>query len=195
MRPANTIDMCRSSHQRLVAAVDAFDEAAFREPSRLAPWTRAHVVAHLINKAEAHVGLFEGAAVGETRSLYPVGHSQDEAAELGAAKPGTVLSDGLRYWFQQLETSWDSLKDGHWHREGIMTAGSRTMEEIVSHHLRNIEVHHVDLGVGYTPSDWPHDFIERELAKRLDGLAGRANHSDLLAWLLGRQEAPDLGPW
>jgi hypothetical protein len=53
----------------------------------------------------------------------------------------------------------------------------------------------VDLGIGYRVSDWPPIFVERELAKRLPSLPDRADHSDLLAWLLGRATAPDLEPW
>ncbi|MEO8695079.1 MAG: hypothetical protein ABI658_16245 [Acidimicrobiales bacterium] len=69
------------------------------------------------------------------------------------------------------------------------------MVEIAAHHLRNVEVHHVDLDIGYQPRDWPEFFIEAELAKRLRALPDRANHADLLAWLLGRSPAPELGPW
>jgi hypothetical protein len=77
-----------------------------------------------------------------------------------------------------------------------MTAGPRTMTEIVTHHLRSVEVHHVDLDIGYLVSSWPPIFVDGELAKRLRALPNRADHADLLAWLLGRATAPELlGPW
>jgi maleylpyruvate isomerase len=69
------------------------------------------------------------------------------------------------------------------------------MVEIVSRHLRDVEVHHVDLDLGYRPSDWPAIFVEHELGKRVRALPERADHADLLAWLIGRAPAPDLGPW
>ena len=69
------------------------------------------------------------------------------------------------------------------------------MSEIVTHHVRNVELHHVDLDIGYRPSDWPANFVEGELAKRLRALSDRADHADLIAWLLGRAPAPELGPW
>jgi len=68
------------------------------------------------------------------------------------------------------------------------------MTEIVTRHLRDLEVHHVDLDAGYTPSDWPAEFVEFELAKRLRDLDRRADRAALLAWLLGRCPAPELGP-
>jgi maleylpyruvate isomerase len=70
------------------------------------------------------------------------------------------------------------------------------MAEIVAHHLRSVEVHHVDLNIGYQVSQWPATFVEDELAKRLRGLPERADHAELLAWLLDRAPAPRLvGSW
>jgi hypothetical protein len=53
----------------------------------------------------------------------------------------------------------------------------------------------VDLDIGYRISDWSAAFVEGELAKRLRDLPGRADHAELLAWLLDRAPAPELGPW
>ena len=57
------------------------------------------------------------------------------------------------------------------------------------HRWREVELHHVDLGLGYTPADWPEAYVERELAislallpERLDGSGQR----QMLAWLVGR---------
>jgi len=74
----------------------------------------------------------------------------------------------------------------------MMAAGPRTMAEIVAHHLRNIEVHHVDLDTGHRPSDWPSILVEGELSKRLRLFPDRADHAEILAWLLGRAPAPEL---
>lgn len=82
-----------------------------------------------------------------------------------------------------------------WDGLGEMTVGPKTMTEILGHHLRNVEVHHVDLDIGYRVSDWSTLFVEGELAKRLSTLPSRADHADLLAWLLDRGRAPDLAPW
>ena len=94
-----------------------------------------------------------------------------------------------------LEDAWDRLPEPHWAATAAMTAGERTLAEVVSHHLRNVEVHHVDLGAGYHASDWPALFVETELPKRLRDLSSRAAPADLLAWLIGRCDAPELGPW
>lgn len=67
--------------------------------------------------------------------------------------------------------------------------------------LREVEVHHVDLGLGYEPGDWPEDYVRWELPGFLEELperlAGPADERRLLAWLVGRTPWPDglqLGP-
>ena len=195
MRPDDVIDACRSSHRDLVTAVTPLSHDDFRSPSLLPGYSRGHVVAHVINKTTAHVSLFGGALVGETRRLHPDGYDPDRAAQVGATRSALELCAELKRSFEQLETAWETLDDGMWDRQGIMTAGPRTMAEIVTHHLRNVEVHHVDLDIGYRPSDWCALFVEIELAKRMRALPDRAEHAALLAWLVGRAPAPDLDPW
>lgn len=195
MRPALEIDTCRSSHRRLVDAVARLSDDILRSPSLLPGYSRGHVVSHLINKVTAHVSLFVGASVGEVRRLHPEGHDADVAAALGAGRSAEALRSDLERAFEQLESAWEFLGDELWDRQAIMTAGHRTMAEVVGHHLRNVEVHHIDLDIGYRPAEWPSAFVDGELPKRLSGLANRANHAELLAWLLGRASAPELDPW
>jgi maleylpyruvate isomerase len=195
MRPDALIVACRTSHRSFVAAVRPLSDDDLRAPSLLPGYSRGHVVAHVINKANAHVWLFRGASAGEVRRLHPDGHDADREADAGARRPASVLRADLEQSFDDLEAAWDALDDDKWEQQGIMTAGPRTMSEIVGHHLRNVEVHHVDLDVGYRPRDWPEVFVEAELSKRLRGLPDRAGRADLLAWLLDRAPAPDLGPW
>lgn len=196
MRPDDVIDACRASHQRVLESVATLGEDELRAPSRLPGYSRAHVVAHVTNKADAHVRVFGGPAAGEVRRLFPDGYDADEAAATGGELSPRALLAALTASLRRLERAWDALEDSQWDAKGFMTAGWRSMAEIVGHHLRNVEVHHVDLDVGYRPSDWPAMFVEGELERRMRDLPGRADHADLLAWLLGRGPAPDLhGSW
>lgn len=195
MRPDADLATCHASHRRLLGTLAPLADDDLRAPSRLPGYSRAHVVTHLANKTRAHARLFDGAAAGEVRRLHPEGHDADRAADAGADRSAAELHADLARSFTLLEAAWDALDDARWGCQGIMTAGPRSMTEIVGHHLRDVEVHHVDLDLGYRPSDWPAAFVERELAKRLRDLPARADAADLLAWLLGRSPAPELGPW
>jgi maleylpyruvate isomerase len=63
-----------------------------------------------------------------------------------------------------------------------------------------VEIHHVDLGLGYSVADWPDDYVDRELAISLRLLPERLDGGDqrlMLAWLLGRGQQPavTVQPW
>jgi maleylpyruvate isomerase len=68
--------------------------------------------------------------------------------------------------------------------------------------LREIEVHHVDVGLGYEPADWPEDYARWELTALLATVVSRVHRTDdvraFVAWLAGRRPVPstiELGPW
>ena len=196
MRPTEAIDACIEGHRRLEAATARLTDEDVRRPSRLPGWTRGHVLTHLAAKTLTHVDLLEGAESDEIREQYPDGLAPAQAAvEAGASRPAAELRVELSRSFALLEAAWTRLEEQHWDRLGICVPGPRSMAEIVLRHLRDVEVHHVDLDIGYEPADWPAFFVEAELAKRLPALADRAPHALLLAWLIGRGDVPELAPW
>jgi maleylpyruvate isomerase len=197
MKPVDLIAACRASHRTLLAGLEPLSEDDFRAPSLLPGYSRGHVVTHLANKARAHVVILEGPAVGEVRQLHPDGYDPDLAAHGAAAgRSADDLRSDLGQCFELLEATWDALEEPFWDRQARMAAGLRTMREVVVHHLRNVEVHHVDLDLAHRPSAWPAILVESELPKRLRSLPDRADHAEILAWLLGRAPAPELiTPW
>jgi hypothetical protein len=60
---------------------------------------------------------------------------------------------------------------------------------------REIEVHHVDLGLGYEPDEWPDDLAGRWLADLLPTLPDRTSPQQLLAWCPDRGIPPVLADW
>lgn len=197
MKPVDTIAACRTSHRVLLASLAPLSDDDFRGPSLLPGYSRGHVVAHIANKAKAHVVILGGPAAGEVRHLHPDGYDPDLAADRAAAvRPAGELRSDLAQCFELLEATWDALDETFWDRPAMMVAGLRTMREVVSHHHRNVEVHHVDLDIGHRPSDWPAILVESELSKRLGSFPDRADHAEILAWFLGRAPAPELtGSW
>jgi maleylpyruvate isomerase len=195
MRPTASIAACHASHRRVLATLAGMTDDDFRLSSVLPRFSRGHVVTHLANTTRSHVRLFDSAAHGHVRELHPAGYDADRAADAGASRSGRELRADIAQAFGLLEDAWSSFDDTRWHCEAIMTAGSRTMAATVGHHWRDVEVHHVDLDAGYATAQWPPEFVHGELSKRIPDLARRADPAELLAWLLGRGEAPSLGPW
>ncbi len=63
-------------------------------------------------------------------------------------------------------------------------------------------MHHVDLGTGYTPTDWPNVHVAWEMTNLLPSVEERLPDPDhratMLAWLAGRGPAEhtwQLDPW
>jgi hypothetical protein len=58
---------------------------------------------------------------------------------------------------------------------------------------REVVVHHGDLGLGPVPL--PTTLVAGWLARELPRLGERTDAAALLAWVIGRGDAPELAPW
>ena len=63
-------------------------------------------------------------------------------------------------------------------------------------------MHHADLGLGYSPTDWPDAYVSVELPLALatvdDRVTDPADRRRLLTWLIGRGDQPTdlaIAPW
>jgi maleylpyruvate isomerase len=69
-----------------------------------------------------------------------------------------------------------------------------TARDLASMRWKEIEIHHVDLGLRYTAADWPLEFVEATLSTELPALKETGVDvevpdlpgPELLAWLIGR---------
>jgi maleylpyruvate isomerase len=195
VRPVLLIDAVTDAHGRLVDRVGGLDDAQVRAPSRLPDWTRGHVLTHLARNADSHTWMFEGAAAGEVRRQYPRPGMRNLDIEAGAARGAAAQLQDLREACTRLEQAWHDLSDDAWDREGEVGPGPRSMHEILFRRWREVEVHHVDLDLGFGPADWPEAYVAAELERGLPRLTERADPAALLAWLLGRDTAPELSHW
>lgn len=193
MRPVLLLEASVAAHRRLADALATLRDDDVCGASLLPGWSRAHVLTHLANKTRDHVWLIEGAVHNEV--LRPDYEGAPSVIEAGAGRSADDLRSDVLTAFADLERAWDGLAEDCWDRTGIAVPGPRSMADFAGRHLRDVEVHHADLDIGYAPADWSDTFIAYELPKRLAGLAGRTSHASLLAWLMGRGSPPELGPW
>jgi maleylpyruvate isomerase len=87
--------------------------------------------------------------------------------------------------------AWQQLPDDGWDRVGRSLTAQRTQRGWVWSRWREIEVHHVDLGLGYSPSEWPVSFVTRGLDDAFAELPARADRRKLPSDLSVRVEATD----
>ena len=108
--------------------------------------------------------------------MYPSAEVRAEGIAAGRGASAAVLRADLRGAHERLAEAWNTLPADAWDRTGRASA-TRTMHEFVWVRRREVEVHHVDLGLGYEPSDWPVGFVSarstRSSARWLRGVCRR----------------------
>ncbi|MFG2883163.1 maleylpyruvate isomerase family mycothiol-dependent enzyme [Streptomyces sp. NPDC048297] len=214
MDHAHDLACVRDATERLLTAVAELDNASPAEPSRLPGWTRGHIFAHLARNADALVNVLEG------RPMYTSAEARDADIEKDAPRPLDEQRTDLRESaarFQEagaVPADWSRTVEL---RNGVTDSAAR----VPFRRWAEVELHHVDLGIGYELEDLPADFTEREiefLAQRFSGHSevpatrvtdgtrawstGReasgpevtvsGTPADLLGWLAGRREGAAL---
>lgn len=167
----------RDATGRLLAAVGQLDDATAAKPSLLPGWTRGHVLAHLARNADALLNVFAG------RPMYAGAEARDADIERDAHRGVRPHLADLRESAARLDGAFSAQRESDWERTVEMRNG--VTDRAYSLPFRRwieVELHHVDLGVGYAMDDLPATFIERELAnmaRRFDGHPGIATSIEL----------------
>ncbi|MGD9958724.1 maleylpyruvate isomerase family mycothiol-dependent enzyme [Nocardioides sp.] len=154
------LELLHEATQRLVRRVDGLPDAAWAAPSGLPEWTRAHVIAHLTLNAEGLAGALAGLARGESVPMYATQEARDsDIAGLAAERPAAVRQRCLASTSIFVQ-SVAGVPDDAWHQLVERVPGGRTFPAsgAITMRLREVEIHHADLDVGYTPDDWSSDF-------------------------------------
>jgi maleylpyruvate isomerase len=153
-------DTIARADRALVRTVDALSESQYAEPSQLPGWTRAHVVAHLALNGDGLAGVLHGAHVGRPAPMYASPEARDaDIEELAAAAPADLRERflaGTAHFAEAL----GAMHEADWEGRFERTPGGPdfSLRNVVLMRLREVEIHHADLGTGYTADDWPADF-------------------------------------
>ncbi|MFF5721092.1 maleylpyruvate isomerase family mycothiol-dependent enzyme [Streptomyces buecherae] len=173
----------QAATDRLLTAVTPLDDAAAARPSRLPGWTRGHVLAHLARNADAIVNLLTWARTGEETPMYANDEARNADIARDADRPMLVHLDDLRTSAFRFNSAAAALTKGRWDyvvamRNGVTERAAR----LPFRRLIEVELHHVDLDVGYELTDLPADFVQREVEFLTSGKF--AGHADVPALTL-----------
>ena len=215
MRPWTEIEDelqgCRAAHARLVAGLGTLTDDQVRQPSQLPGWSVGHVLTHVARNADSHRRLFDAAARGEVGERYPGGREQRNGEiEHGSVRPAAVVRADVADSAASLEAAWDACTT--WEAVGGNRGTAEPLSETPFKRWREVEVHHADLGLGFSFADWSSGYVRRDL--RRAEMVWRASHpmgltglpaaalamppNERLAWLLGRIQVdglPDPPEW
>jgi maleylpyruvate isomerase len=200
--------------QRVLATAGGLSDPS--TPSALPGWSQGHVLTHIARNADSMCNLITWARTRVPTPQYASLDERNSNIEAGAGRPLPELVADIRDSAQRFATVAAELPPDAWAYRLDLPTGPQLAALIPWRRLREVEVHHVDLGAGYTPADWPESFAHRllhEAAGDQSGLsltldAGSLGHpvpvgsggpptvsgtaNALAAWLTGRSSGSDL---
>jgi maleylpyruvate isomerase len=167
--PMRDLASVHEATERLLGAAAELDNAAVAGPSRLPGWSRGHVLAHLARNADALVNVLEG------RPMYISAGARDADIERDATRPLVAQLTDVRDTAARFQAVGAAPAD--WNRTVELRNGvTDAAAHVPFRRLIEVELHHVDLDIGYELEDLPEEFAGREI----DFLAQRfAGHTDL----------------
>lgn len=162
------------------------------------------MLAHLVGNATAMSEMFEGYA--EDRDVTQYGGSElrrTAEIEQWQALPAAGLIALVADSGARCLAAYRGMPD--WSGSLQWLSGRRPAPAGPISRWREIEIHRIDLDLGYSVADWSAEFVDFHLARELPRLTARAPHqavpdlppAQLLGWLVGRGAPglPPLPPW
>lgn len=195
------------AHVELLATLSTLHDDQARQPSLLPDWTVGHVATHIARNAEGHLRMLRAALDGHVAAMYPGGRAQRSAdIEAGAGRAAAELLADVMQTAAELERTWAEMTPEAWNGSGEMVAGPLAAADMPFIRWREVAVHHADLGLGYSWSDWDPEYVRLDLGRMAMLWASRkpmgmtelprealsAEPRLRLAWLLGRAEIEGL---
>jgi maleylpyruvate isomerase len=193
--PLVWIDGCLAAQASLDDGLVGLNDETARSPSLLPEWSVGHVLTHIARNADSVVWRLEGAARGELRDQYPGGLEQRrDDIEAGAGRPAEDLVAEVRDSSAAVARVVADLPEQAWDAPSRTSRGVvEPSRQAIFSRWREVVVHHGDLGLG--PVQLPPALVGAWLARELPRLDERTDASALLAWVIGRGDAPELAPW
>ncbi|MDQ4070640.1 MAG: maleylpyruvate isomerase family mycothiol-dependent enzyme [Actinomycetota bacterium] len=172
---SNERDQVGDSHARLASTLASLSDVAARRPSLLPGWTVGHVLTHLARNADSFVHLLHAASRREVADQYPGGARQREGdIEAGAGRPAADLVADVLKASARLEATWSAVTEDVWRTgAGRFASGPGPLADLPFRRWREVEIHHVDLDLGYGWADWPDAYVDAELERAVAGLPAR----------------------
>src|ERR1700734_1919929 len=145
---------------RLLAGTAAITDARAREPSLLPGWTRGHLLTHLARNAAGLRNLLTWARTGVMTPQYPSAAARDEDIEAGAGRSAAELRADVAESAAALAAEAASLPEAAWQASVHGIHGkAHPARFTLTRRLSEVEIHHVDLDIGYQVGDWPDSFV------------------------------------
>ena len=135
--------------ERLIRSAEALDDGAVRAPSALPGWTVGHVLTHVARNADAYTNLLTWARTGVETPAYASPAARTDGIEDGADRPPAEQIADLRQAHERFADAAAAMPAEAW--TFFLPSTGASAAAVPWARLREVEVHHVDLGKEYTP--------------------------------------------
>src|SRR5690349_5227711 len=159
---------------RFLGTISDLTDDDVRAPSLLPGWSRGHVITHVARNADALSRVLHGAQVGEQVPMYDSEDRRDADIEAGSGRSAAALrTDAVAACGRWVQAA-NELHRSHLDSPGCRLPGGEPWPAYRVGAMRwtEVEVHHADLGLGYTAADWPPAFVEHLMKRRHRELSG-----------------------
>lgn len=188
--PARFLDRITAATDCLLKAAAGLSDTDARGPSLLPGWSRGHVLTHLARNADGGRHLLTWARTGVETPEYPSMAARAEQIEAGSGRgPHALLAD-LRDSSAAFADEYSRMPAEAWQRVVRWTEGQQhPVRRAADSRLTEVLIHHVDLAIGYTPDDWPQDFVAELLHRMVTAYHARTDTAPM------RLHATDTDSW
>ncbi|WP_305786428.1 maleylpyruvate isomerase family mycothiol-dependent enzyme [Symbioplanes lichenis] len=152
--------------ERLARTAEELPPDAQSAPCRLPGWTIGHLLTHVARNADAFTNLLTWARTGVETPAYATPTARTEGIEAGRHRPIAEQVADIRESHERFADAAAAMPAEAW-TVPLPMAGSAAA--VPWGRLREVEVHHVDLGGAYTAEDWTDAFALRLLREVATG--------------------------
>lgn len=156
------IDGCAAATARLLHTLDGLTDEQARRPSLLPGWSVGHVLTHLARNADSVVRMVEAAQRGDVVFQYAEGQREREIEE-GSGRSADELVGDVTRAADAVARTVAATSDDVW-ATGMckVRSGDAPINVVPLRRWREVELHHADLGLGFTYADMSPEYVTRE---------------------------------
>jgi maleylpyruvate isomerase len=130
-------------------------------------WSVGHVLTHLARNADAYTNLLTWARTGVETPAYASPAARESDIEAGSGRPVDEQIEDVRTAHERFADAAAAMPAEAWTFH--LPSTGLPAAAVPWARLREVEVHHVDLGLAYTPADWSDAFALRLLREIVGG--------------------------
>jgi maleylpyruvate isomerase len=172
--PLGLADDIQDATTRLLRTANGLTDSA--AASRLPDWTVGHVLTHIARNADGLTNLLTWACTGVVTPQYASREARVADIEAGAHRPIVDQIADLASACDRFAAAVDAMPPEAWVHQVRPTLGSdMPAAQVMWSRLREVEIHHVDIGAVYAPADWPQAFTVRMVHLLTRDMADRAD--------------------